>query len=217
MTPLRVTAHVSQAISLRGPIALDALLMALVARRDGLPPAEMVRAADGALPTLAIPLALSPCARFYLCSHAVPVWQERELRYKNRRAPLAELTHLTDARTLNLGTGPNKSYRVPYETGFLERGRLDWYCDGDAEGIRALLALCSSLGRQRGVGTGRVDRWEVADVDPWPGFPVVLQGAPLRPVPADWDAPESVLDEGYLMPPYWDNDPRRREFVRRAA
>lgn len=218
MIPLRVTAFVSQAISLRDELALDALLMALVARRDGLPPAEIARRDDGSLPVLDIPIALSDCGRIYLCSHARPVWQERELRYKNRRPVVRELAQLSAMSTsVNIATGPNKAYRVPYETGFLAGSRLDWWCIGDHDDLVSLLSLCSSLGRQRAVGIGRVDRWEVEPCETWPGFPVVRDGVPLRAVPSDWPgADECLLVEGVLMPPYYDALTRRSEWVRRA-
>lgn len=218
MIPLRVTAHVSQAISLRQDVALDALLMAMVARRDGLPPAEIARLDDGSLPVLPIPLALSPCGRLYLCSHARPEWAEKELRYKNRRPVVWELAHHSEARgSVSIATGPNKAYRVPYETGFLRDGRLVWWCIGDRDELVSLLSLCTALGRQRGVGLGRVDRWDVEPCEAWPGFPVVRDGVPLRTVPHDWPgADESVLVEGVLMPPYYDALTRRAEWVRRG-
>lgn len=217
MIPLRVTAHVSQEIALRDELALDALCMAMVARRDGLPPLEAHRneAAPSVLP---IPIALSPCDRFHLCSHVRPEWEEKELRYKNRRPAVWELARLSAMNTsVNIATGPNKAYRVPYEVGFLKGGRLDWWCIGDREELLSLLSLCSYLGRNRGVGLGRVDRWEVEPCDTWPGFPVCRDGVPLRPVPHDWpDAIESVIAEGVLMPPYYDALTMRSEFVRRA-
>lgn len=218
MIPLRVTAFVSQEIALRDELALDALLMKLVAVRDNLPPVELARRADGTLPVLPIPVALSPCQRFYLCSHARPRWEEKELRYKNRRPVVWELARLSAMKTsVNIATGPNKAYRVPYEVGFLRDGRLDWWCIGERDELVALLALCTALGRNRGVGLGRVDRWEVEPCEPWPGFPVCREGVPLRPVPHDWaDATESIVTEGVLMPPYSDALTMRSEFVRRA-
>jgi len=218
MIPLRVTAYVSQEISLHHDLALDALLMALVARRDRLPPHEASLRPDGTLPLLPIPIALSPCKRFYLCSHARPQWAEKELRFKNRRPVITELSRYSTAKgTINIATGPNKAYRVPYEAGILRDGRLDWWCIGDRDEIVSLLSLCTSLGRNRGVGLGRVDRWEVEPCETWPGFPVCRDGVPLRPVPCDWpDATESIIVEGVLMPPYSDALTLRSEYVRRA-
>lgn len=218
MVPLRVTAHVPQAVSLRDGLALDALCMALVALRDQLPPPEIVRNDQGELPALPIPIALSPCGRFYLCSHARAAWEEKELRFKNRRPVVWELARLSAMNTsVNIATGPNKAYRVPYETGFLRDGKLEWWCLGEPAELRALLALCTAIGRQRGVGLGRVARWDVEPCETWPGFPVCRDGVPLRAVPHDWpDATESLLVEGLLMPPYSDPLTRRTEFVRVA-
>lgn len=218
MIPLRVTAHISQEIALRDELALDALLMAMVARRDGLPPLDVTRNDGPFVPVLPIPVALSECKRFYLCSHARPEWIEKELRYKNRRPVVRELATLSAMNTsVNIATGPNKAYRVPYETGFLRDGRLDWWCIGERDEIASLLSLCTALGRNRGVGLGRVDRWEVEPCETWPGFPVCRAGVPLRPVPHDWpDATESIVVEGLLMPPYSDMLTLRSEYVRRA-
>lgn len=214
MTPLLVRCHVPQAVSLRsGVLMLDALLMAMVARRDGLPPVETARA-EGLPMTPPIPVA--EAHGVYQVSEGRARFAERELRNKNRRPPIVELLHLAP-RTgrADISTGPNKAYRVPYETGFLAEP-LTWYCLGDAEGIRALLALCTAVGRMIGVGYGRVERWEVAPCETWPGFPVLRAGRPLRPLPLDYPGvTEGVQRWGVYRPPYWEY--AREEAVWTAA
>lgn len=208
MIPLRVRAHVPQQVTLRDGLMLDAVLMAAVAIRDRLPPPSVAVAEYGRLPELEIPLARSTCGRIYLCSQARCSLHQHETRYKNRRFPVWEAARFTDMTRVDTGAGPQKSYRVPYSTGFVVGGVLEWYAVGDLEGIRALLALVSHVGRHRGVGQGRVERWEVEPVEPWPGFPVVRDGAPLRPLPWAWPGvrvEECTIGHECLTPPYWDH------------
>lgn len=209
MIPLRVRAYVSQQITLPSEgIMLDALLMAAVAIRDRLPPPSVTMAEHGSLPLLEIPLAKSQCERIYLCSQARPELYEHETRYKNRRFPVWESMRFTDMTRVDTGAGMQKSYRVPYSTGFVRGGHLEWFAVGDPDGVRSLLALITHVARYRGVGQGRVDRWEVEPVcNPWPGFPVVRDGVPLRSLPYSWPGvrvEECAIVYRALLPPYWD-------------
>jgi hypothetical protein len=214
--PLRVTAYISQQVVARSTIALDSLLMAMVARRDGLPPLEVARRA-GEVHPIEIPIALSPCGRIYLCSHAKPEWEEYEHRWRIRRPAFGALLKQTKLGTLNDAAGPNKADRVPYQSAFVKGGRIDWWCLGDRAQVAALLELCTSIGGRRSTGLGRVDRWEVEPCEAWPGFTVTREGVPLRTLPTDWtEATEYVIDEGLLMPPYSDDECWRSEYVLRA-
>lgn len=203
MIPLAVTARLSGGISMPGGgIALDALLAAAVAVRDGLPPASVA----GVLP-IEIPVQREPGGRFHLASWSVSAWEEHELRWLNRRFPLAEAQGLAapSLRRIHIATGPCKSFRLPLETGHLVDDQLRWWCVGEDAAIRDLLGLVSHLGKRRAVGAGRVRDWTVAPCEPWgDGFPVVRDGRALRPLPADWPGLVSP-DVGYgcLTYPYW--------------
>jgi len=205
MIPLAVTAHLAGGIALpSGALALDALLMAAVALRDGLPPLSIGQER----PEISIPIEKEPRGRFHLASFAVADWEEHELRYVNKRFPVAEAQALAGPkfRRIQITAGPCKSHRIPMETGHLRGDALRWWCLGEAEPIRDLLGLVSHLGKRRGVGLGRVAEWHVEPAEPWPGFPILRDGLPLRYLPPDWPGLASPPPLGYavLSPPYWE-------------
>lgn len=201
--PLQVTAHMGGPfIAMAGTVALDALLAATVARVERLPPPID----HAALVPIDIPVALSSCGRYHLCSHGISAQDAMETVYINTRFPVEQAQGMRGpkVRRLQLSTGATKSHRLPKAAGHAEF--LRWYCIGDPERIRGLLRLVGYIGSKRSVGFGRVRRWDVAPVEPWPnGFPVVLDGAPMRPLPADHPgvAPGARMDYGPLSYPYW--------------
>lgn len=186
MTPLRITAHMRGAISLPGGgIAIDGLLAWAQSQVDGLPPLQP----GDPVVSVEIPIAREPGGRFHLASFGIWEAERHDMRWINRRPVVAEAQLYGDAkvRRLNIGTGPNKGYRIPLETIRLLDDRIDWYAIGDADPIRALLALVSYLGKKRSVGNGAVESWTVKPCEPWgDGFPVVRRGNALRPLPLDW-------------------------------
>jgi hypothetical protein len=205
VTPLRVVAHLRGAVaSTFGRIALDALLMSIVAHRDGLPYAftrEQVRPVD-------IPIALSPCGRFYLCSFSIGEVEERERLTTYKRFPSTEAMLLgSKLNGVPITKGASKSYVMPIELRHMENDALAWFCVGDAEQIRTLLAFAPYVGKKRAIGCGPVDRWEVESCEAWEGFPVARDGQALRPLPLDHPGlVDPVVGPMALRPPY---DPRR--------
>lgn len=203
MSPLRVTALVPGQIALpNGPLALDSLLACQVALRDGLPPPSS--AAD-CVP-IQIPVQLEPGGRFHLCSFSEGGLTEFDIRYVNRRAPTEAYVEFGVPGRVQINGGPDKSYRIPLEVGHVAGGELVWWCVGDAEQIRQLLATVGYLGKKRNVGLGRVAGWTVEPCETWPGFPVVRDGRPLRPLPQDWPGLEDPpLAYRVLSYPYFDH------------
>lgn len=204
MTPLHVVSHIPGQISLpHKPLALDALLASQIAIRAGSPPP----ANAGECQPIEIPVAKEPGGRFHLCSVSRGKLTEFELHYINRRAPVEQYQLLgPPSGRVQITGGPDKSYRIPLEVGHLENSRLEWWCLGLAQEITDLLSTVTHLGKKRGTGLGAVDRWDVLPVDPWPGFPVVRDGQPLRPLPADWPGlVDPPLAYGCLTMPYWDH------------
>lgn len=210
-SPLAIVARLGGALSLpSGPLALDALLASAVALRDDLPPVSVV----GVLP-IEIPIQREPAGRFHFASFSESAAEEHELRWLNRRFPLAEAQALGNSKLkrVNLQGGPCKSFRTPIETTHLLDDTIRWWCLGEEVEIRALLGLVTHLGKRRGVGLGRVVEWTVSPCEPWPGFPVVRDGSPLRPLPLDWpgiEEPEAYAGVACLTYPYWQ---REREEV----
>lgn len=206
MTPLRVVAHLDP---LGAPLAmpdgcinLDALLAWAVAMRDELPPILD----ETTIFPIEIPVQREPGGRFHLASASISEgWSQMEKRYLNRRFPWDLAVHLTDMKRVKLDAGAQKSFRIPIESGRLAGMRLMWFLVGDRDGVSSLLALVSHLGKRRGVGYGKVARWEVEPCEPWgDGFPVVLDGKPLRPLPLDWPGLVNPgVREGNLSFPFW--------------
>lgn len=204
MIPLHITATLAGPIGLPyQPIALDALLGYALTQRDGIDPAAT--AAECAI--LPIPLAVSPCGRYYLASAAVGAVEERGLGHTHRRFPV-EQAQLFGRRlgNLKITAGPAKSYRIPREESHLIGDRLEWWAVGDLDAVRELLGWVTHLGKRRAVGLGRVASWRVVPCAPWgKGFPVSRDGVPLRTLPANHPGiPESwPRTLGVLAPPYW--------------
>lgn len=206
MTPLKVSARLGGPIALpTGHLALDGLLAWSVAAREHLPPP--VSAAD--CQVVEIPLERDPSRRFHLCSIGQFEVEAHEHRFVNRRFPLGEAQQMGGAklRRVQLSTGPCKSYRLPLDTTWLVNDTITWWCVGEADEVRDLLALVGYLGKKRGVGLGRVRQWDVVEVlEPWEGFPVTRNGQPMRALPLDWEGLSSPpIAYATLTYPYWDH------------
>jgi len=203
--PLEVRAHLMGRVSMpHGPLAIDALLAATVCGRAALPPAFSVEE----MHPVEIPVAREPAGRFHLASFSVGRFERFGPRWINRRFPIAEAQALAGPklRRINIAGGPCKSYRIPLEAGHTEHDVLRWFLLGDRERVTDLLGDVHHLGKRRGVGLGRVLRWEVEPVEPWSGFPVVSpEGRALRTLPLNWPG-LTEIEPGYrtLTYPYWN-------------
>lgn len=203
--PLRVTARLWGRLMLphEGVLYLDALLMAARARLDCMPPITD----ESQIVEIPIPVAKSSCGRYYLASASIARVVERETRHVNKRFPTAEWQQLggQKANRVQLSAGPSKHFRTPTEAHRLEADELVWYCVGDADQIRELLASITALGRLRGHGEGEVREWRVEPCETWHGFPVLaVDGAALRTLPLDTEGLRAhYRRQGNLLPPYW--------------
>jgi hypothetical protein len=204
VTPLRVVATLAESVVATHPVMLDALLMAVVGRRLRVLPPMRGEPGD----PLPIPIATSECGRFYLCSQGFSEPEWHEVRHKHRRAPVSEMARLgtSKLRRVDIAAGANKSLRIPYVCTTLRRDTIEWWCLGDADQIRDLLSDVRYLGKHTGSGKGKLRApWIVESCEPWEGFPVLRDGQPLRPLPADY--PGAIGGrQGYrpVSPPYWD-------------
>ena len=207
MEPLKITAELYGRVMLprEGVIHLDALLMAAVARVEGRPPPLD----ETQLEEIPIPVAKSACGSYYLASASVGAVRARELRWINKRFPIAEWQQLgggKSAQRVQLSAGPSKSFRIPAEAHRVEGDRLLWWCVGERAPIERLLSAITSVGRLRGHGEGEVRRWIVEPCEPWgEGFPVLSpEGAALRTLPLDTPGLGAHVPRfGNLAPPYW--------------
>lgn len=211
MTPVRVTAKLSGALlKPRNSIMLDALLMHRVATVEGRPPLDWQ---DVRMPEPEIPIARSACGRLFLASEALYAVECHEKGWQNRRFPMGQAQAMSSPKlkSILVGGGLSKSWRTPREAIHVERDEVLWFALGDRARVEGLLLTVSHLGQRRAVGLGRVLSWTVEDVEPWEGFPVLLDGRPLRPLPFDWPGlGEFRVDYRVLAPPYWERH-RERE------
>jgi CRISPR type IV-associated protein Csf3 len=203
MIPLTITARMAGAVCLpEYGLALDACLAFAECQKLGLAPA--FNAAE--VVPIEIPVATEPEGRFHLCSNSVAVIDQRETRYVQRRPVVAEAQLMgRRIRRMQINAGPSKGFRIPMEVVYLEHDELRWWCVGDLEGVRGLLDLVHHIGKRRGVGVGRVLEWSVVSCEPWgEGFPVVLEGNPLRTLPPDWPGlVDPMIVPATLTYPYW--------------
>lgn len=200
LAPLRVHAAVSGPICLPdGRIHLDSLLAYQVARERGLVCLDATM-----FEPIEIPVALEPQGRFYLCSAGYFTEAASELKYTIKRPILAEAQRFAgNMHRLQITAGANKAYRIPRPVSYLEDG-VTWWCLGDEQEIRRLLTPITHLGKKRGSGNGVVDSWAIEPCNIWPGFPVLRDGRPLRPLPVDWPGASGPCGFRVLAPPYWD-------------
>jgi len=185
MRPLAITARLMGAISMPDrPLAIDALLAYAVVLCDHIVPASTP---DEVVP-IEIPIEREPGGRFHLCSHAIYTVEATETRWQNRRPVIPEAQAMgRSIKRIQISAGLSKGYRIPYEAIHVEGDELRWWAIGDRAEIEDLLGLIGHLGKKRAAGLGRVAEWLVEPCEPWgEGFPVVLDGQPLRPLPRDW-------------------------------
>lgn len=201
MEALRIDARLERAIRLPGaPLALDALLAAQVAMRDGILPAQT----EAELVPIEIPVKRSECGRYHLATVGLYDVESRRLAHVYRRFPVEHAQAMgRDIGRVLITAGPAKSYRIPVEELTLVDDRMTWFAVGDRAEIEALLTGVTHLGKKRSVGAGRVSKWTVEPCV-WPGL--VADGLPLRALPIETsgiDPDRARLAMARLTYPYW--------------
>lgn len=214
MTPLRITAQLAGPLMRPsgGTIMLDSLLIYVEARRRNLAPPAVDHEPDD----VPIPLARDDRTGIYLCSDVLAQADAYEVRYTRRRFPVSEAIQFgNQARPVNVNPagGLTKSVNRPDEMVHPEDAAVRWFALGDEAAVRELLGFVTHLGKMRGHGRGEVMRWTVEACEPWPGFPVLYQGRPLRALPVDWPGldPRCQRDYRVLRPPYYWRAAERTE------
>lgn len=213
--PLEVTARLNGPVCMPyGPPALDGILAWAVCQRDGIEPALRVRD----MVPVEVPIQREPGGRFHLASCAQFEVEAREGQWTNRRFPMewAQMlapVSVTETKkglktrpvtSILISGGPSKSFRIPREVLHLEGDTMRWWCLGDRQEIENLLSFVLFVCKRRGVGLGEVAEWTVRECKPWDGFPVVRDGAPLRPLPPDWPGlVEPEMGFACITYPYW--------------
>ncbi len=185
-TPLVVTAHLRSGVIADQYLPLDGVLLAQATRRDlgaqplTIPGASRLAQPKGE-PLLGGPLPIKRVHGvewYYRCSWAQwgPYTDGQDFWNKRFDVPLAYLVDFQGRRgVINNSAAEYKAYHMPvwYRSALWVR----WYVMGNLQGISALLACVTHLGKKAAQGWGRVAGWEIA------------------PAAEDW----SLLRDGRLM------------------
>ena len=208
MSAIVVRAKLAGAVMLpEHPIALDALLMASWAMRENLEPLAFRDNEAAVMPSDVIPISRSACGRIYLASVSQQEPEQFERRFLNRRFPIAEAQSMggPTMKRINPSAGTTKGYRIPTQMTHLCDDTMLWYAVGDEDRVRDLVSTVGYVGKKRSVGLGRIASWSVGPIDPWEGFPVLLDGKPLRALPRDWPGlGDHRVERRVLTPPYYE-------------
>lgn len=178
-TPLRVTARFSQPIVgiPKDPMHLDGPLQwaaYLAATEQGLALPPIGRWAHDF--TMPVATWTAPCTRpdpdpRLLAADGVSVWgwacsaaSYRVLRHDVahvRRKPALEAMALwTGASRHHIGLGPRRAANTPHQAAWVDA--ITWWCLGDLDGLRLLLARLTNVGRLARHGWGHILDIEVA-------------------------------------------------------
>jgi hypothetical protein len=218
MGPVVVTAHLESAPELSGIVHLDGVLLWAFGSELGAQetdgwrgPAEVVALAEG---PEGLPLARVGVGGvwWWACSAVVP--RGREARtYLHTRAPMEFFQDHPGVGTVNTGSGPDKSLRVPRYSR-PEMRVMQWTAIGDADRIRELLTNeRPSIGRRTTHGCGKVSRWVVESVDAGPTLDDYATDPTLRAVPRAWVSGNDPIPPNTR----WDRLPPRSPYHLRDA
>jgi hypothetical protein len=154
---------------------------------------------------------------WWACSQLTP-WGAEQRIHLHRRAPLPQIHKWTQARSVNLAVGGDKSLRLPHYT---RPEMLDavWTCIGEPTEIRALLNLIENVGKFAARGAGAVLDWTVEPDPEGPTLSAYASDPTLRHIPAgavSWEAIERANALGFtqtsehaLRAPYWMRESER--------
>lgn len=209
---LTVEADLSSAAVVTGPLMLDGILhyaAGVVAGGGEQSEGEEFMRRVQAIQNRALATVRRHPHAWYAASQATPVGPERRA-HLHRRPPISELVRWTTARSVTIGSGPDKALRVPYftRTAML---RIRWTGYGDPEEVARLLCHVPSVGAKTTHGHGWVRRWTVTRGGP--PFLAYIDDVTLRHLPqAGWQGDVRVLGRVAskllpLTPPYHE---RRR-------
>lgn len=205
MQPLRITARLASSVAMQHPVALDALLAALVAERDDYPPPSLETRVP---PPESVPLRWHPAGLHHASMAHLVIDAYATVRWARKPPALHELAELTAADKVSLA-GRWKAYWMPLRLVLPAGMTLTWWAVGDQREVAELLRGCFALGSKRNAGHGWVSRWTV---EPWPADWSLTRpaegeagedGQPPRLV-VSRNLPPELAPEGWLC---WDCRP----------
>ncbi len=202
MIPLRITARLATSVAMQHPVALDALLAAVVASRDQYPPMSLEERVP---PPESLPLRWHPAGFHHASMAHLDVAAHDVIRWSRKAPALHDLALLTDADKVPL-SGRWKAYWMPLRLTIPAGMRLTWWAVGEPRDVAELLRHVFGVGAKRNVGHGWVSRWTVEE---WPADwsltrtegerLVVSRHLPAELAPEGWMA----WDSRWLTYPYW--------------
>jgi len=127
-----------------------------------------------------------------------------ERRHIHRRAPVHLYTAFTDAKSVNIASGPDKSVRKAAFTR-TEMLVLYWVAVGDPAEVATLLSFVRAIGSGRAQGMGLVRDWEVRTYDQGPDLEEYGRNPRLRELPTYVCRPDGAFmrRQVRLRPPYY--------------
>ena len=97
-------------------------------------------------------------------SAEIAEWQQRGTAEVRKKPELDAMRRWTDAKSAQIGSGPQKAYDLALPTVFAQR--IQWYGVGDMKRVLHLLrSHVPAIGRKKGLGWGTVGAWSIDNVD----------------------------------------------------
>lgn len=178
MTPLVVSARLSSSFVCNHPVAIDALLAAVVAAGRRLPPLSIQDVDE----EIEIPL-LRHARGFHHGSQAHFTVATDDVRWWTRKLPsIRDVAQLTVSDRLPTA-GRYKAFWVPRRLIVPVGATLTWWAVGDASDVSDLLRHVFGVGGSRGSGHGWVARWAVSECGEDRSI-YLADGDPARNLPA---------------------------------
>jgi len=110
-----------------------------------------------------------------------------------------QMVRHTDEGRLKQSTGILKNKDKKYPT--KQAREACWYAVGDPDRVRTLLREVMHVGKLHGHGQGRVQGWEIEEIDE--DWSVTKDGRLMRRMPASWCEGDGGVRRGTIRPPYW--------------
>lgn len=85
--------------------------------------------------------------------------------------------------------------------------QITFYCNGDKKEITRLLKHLTSIGKKTSIGSGRIRKITVNEIDE--DYSFFRDEKVMRPIPASWDVPITNgmrFEQHTYKPPYWDKN-----------
>lgn len=206
MTPLRVTATMSEPIVYRGdgmhldgPLAWAAFMQRTTpADRLELPPIDATEwVEDEDLPLARVTVKDGPLGWVWAASAVHADWQLHSVVELRKKPPIHQMTRYTTSPSFHTSLGHMKAWDLKLPARFANY--LVWYAHGDAKGVRELLTRVPSLGHKSRHGNGRVLRWSVEEWEH--DWSVEREGRLTRRMPAAY-RPTTPPSRATLRVPY---------------